>query len=42
MVIAAIAVAAGVRADICVMAVPSRTFSVDDPYQASGVSTSDP
>ena len=42
MVIAAIAAAAGWRADICMMAVPSRTFLVCEPHQASGVSTSDP
>ena len=34
--------AAGVRADICMIAVPSCTFSVCDPHHASGVSTSDP
>ena len=39
---AAIAVAAGVRADICTMPVPSFTFVVDAPHQASGVSASDP
>ncbi len=42
MVIAAIAVAAGVRADIWVIAVPSLTLEVAEPHQASGVSTSDP
>jgi hypothetical protein len=42
MVIAAIAVAAGVRADSCTIAVPSRRRSVAAPHQASGVSTSDP
>ena len=41
-VIAAIAAAAGWRADICMIAVPSRTFFVFEPHQASGVSTSDP
>ena len=41
-VIAAIAAAAGVRADICMIAVPSCTFSVAAPHQASGVSTSEP
>ena len=41
-VIAAIAAAAGWRADICMIAVPSRTFCVLDPHQARGVSTSDP
>ena len=42
MVIAAIAVAAGWRAEIWEIAVPSRTRSVSDPHQASGVSPSDP
>ena len=42
MVIAAIAAAAGVRADICMIAVPSRTFCVAAPHHASGVSTSEP
>ena len=41
-VIAAIAAAAGWRADICMIAVPSRTFLVCDPHHASGVSASDP
>ena len=41
-VIAAIAAAAGWRADICMIAVPSRTFCVFDPHHASGVSTSEP
>ena len=41
-VIAAIAVAAGVRADICMIAVPSLTVSVAAPHQASGVSASEP
>jgi hypothetical protein len=41
-VIAAIAAAAGVRADICMIDVPSRMFLVDAPHQASGVSTSEP
>ena len=39
---AAMAVAAGVRADICVMDVPSRTCSVAAPHQARGVKQSDP
>ncbi len=42
MVIAAIAAAAGWRADICMIAVPSRTFCVLEPHQASGVRTSEP
>ena len=42
MVIAAIAVAAGVRADICTIAVPRRMRSVCAPHHASGVSTSEP
>ena len=42
MVIAAIAAAVGVRADICMMAVPSRTRSVLEPHQARGVSASEP
>ena len=41
-VIAAIAAAAGVRAEICMIAVPSRTRSVREPHQASGDSTSLP
>ena len=41
-VIAAIAVAAGVRADSCTIAVPRRRRSVRAPHQASGVSTSEP
>ena len=41
MVIAAIAAAAGWRADICMIAVPSRTFWWR-PHQASGVRTSEP
>ena len=41
-VIAAIAVAAGWRALICTIAVPSRTRSVRLPHQASGVSASEP
>ncbi len=41
-VIAAIAVAAGVRADICTIAVPKRRRSVVAPHQASGVRTSEP
>ena len=36
-VIAAIAVAAGWRADICMIPVPSLTFLVCEPHQASGV-----
>jgi hypothetical protein len=42
MVMAAMADAAGVRADICMIAVPSRTFSVAAPHHARGVSTSEP
>ncbi len=42
MVIAAIAAAAGWRADICMIAVPSRSFSVCDPHQASGEMQSEP
>ena len=34
--------AAGVRADSCVIAVPSFSVVVDEPHQASGVSTSEP
>ena len=41
-VIAAIAVAAGVRAEICTIAVPSLICSVAAPHQASGISASDP
>ncbi len=41
-VIAAIAVAAGVRADICTIAVPSLSVSVGAPHQASGVRQSEP
>ena len=41
-VIAAIAAAAGWRADSCMIAVPSRTLSVFAPHQASGVSASEP
>ena len=41
-VIAAIAVAAGVRADSWTMPVPSRMRSVCAPHQASGVSASEP
>ena len=41
-VIAAMAAAAGVRADICMIAVPSLTRSVAAPHHASGVSTSEP
>ena len=39
---AAMAVAAGVRADICMMAVPSLIWLVRAPHQASGVKASDP
>jgi hypothetical protein len=42
MVIAAIAVAAGWRADICTMAVPSLMRSVEAPHQARGVRQSEP
>ena len=42
MVIAVIAVADGVRAEIWVIAVPSLTFRVAAPHQASGVKQSDP
>ena len=41
-VIAAIAVAAGWRADICTIAVPSFRRSVEAPHQASGVRQSEP
>jgi hypothetical protein len=41
-VIADIAVIAGWRADICVIAVPSFRFDVDAPHHASGVRPSDP
>ena len=41
-VIAAIAVAAGVRADSCTMPVPRRIRSVCAPHQASGVRASEP
>ena len=41
-VIADIAVIAGWRADICVIAVPSLRRSVCEPHQASGVSPSEP
>ena len=41
-VIAAIAVAVGVRADSCTMPVPRRMRSVRAPHQASGVSASEP
>jgi hypothetical protein len=41
-VIAAIAVAAGWRADIWTIAVPSRMRSVCAPHQASGVRQSEP
>lgn len=39
---AAIAVAVGVRAEICAIAVPSRTLVVREPHHASGVNASDP
>src|SRR5699024_2344252 len=39
---ALIAVAVGVRADICVMLVPSRTFEVAAPHHANGVNASEP
>ena len=39
---AVMAVDAGVRAEICVMAVPSCTRSVALPHQASGVKQSEP
>jgi hypothetical protein len=39
---AVMAVDAGVRAEIWVIAVPSLTRSVWDPHQASGVKQSDP
>lgn len=39
---AAMAVAAGARADICMIAVPSRIRSVWAPHHVSGVSASDP
>ena len=42
MVIAAIAAAAGCRADICMIAVPSRRLSVSEPHQASGEMQSEP
>jgi hypothetical protein len=41
-VMAAIAVAAGCRADICTIAVPSWIRSVCEPHHASGVRQSDP
>ncbi len=41
-VIAAIAAVAGVRADICMIAVPSLSVVVLAPHQASGVSASEP
>ncbi len=41
-VIAAIAAAAGWRADICTIAVPSLMRSVVAPHQASGVRQSEP
>jgi hypothetical protein len=39
---AVMAVEAGVRAEICVMAVPSLTLVVAAPHHASGVKQSDP
>ncbi len=39
---AVIAVLAGVRAGICMIAVPRRTFVVDAPIHASGVTASEP
>ena len=36
------AVAVGVRADICTTAVDRRMSSVSEPYQASGVKASEP
>ncbi len=42
MVMAAIAVAAGARAESCMMEVPSFTLVVCDPHHASGDSASDP
>ncbi len=39
---ALIAVAVGVRADICTMLVPSRIRLVEEPHQASGVKASEP
>ncbi len=41
-VIAAIAMAAGVRADIWAIAVPSFSVCVEAPHHASGVSASEP
>ncbi len=41
-VIAAIAAVAGVRADICMIAVPSFSVVVLAPHHASGVSASEP
>jgi hypothetical protein len=41
-VIAAIAVAVGARAESCTIAVPRRIRRVREPHQASGVSTSEP
>src|SRR5436305_5168181 len=41
-VIAAIAVAAGVRAEIWMIAVPSLIRSVSEPHHASGISESEP
>ena len=40
--IAAIAVAAGWRADSCTIPVPRRTFLVCEPHHASGVRQSEP
>jgi len=36
------AVAVGVRADICMIAVPRSTWEVADPHHASGVNASEP
>ena len=41
-VIAVIAVIAGVRAGICMIAVPRRIFLVSAPSQASGTMVSEP
>ena len=41
-VIAAIAAAAGARAESCMMEVPSFTLVVCEPHHASGESASDP
>ena len=39
---AAMAAAVGVRADICMIEVPSRSREVDAPHHARGVNASDP